>query len=168
MDKNNCSLCNKEIVNGENKVVCMGPCHSRFHAKCLGFTPVSYKFYIECENVYYECKDCSDNPYKVISSTLDKILSFMSIFNERLSRQETNCDTMFKHFETLNSNLQKYASESKADIENTIVTVNNGSNTSSYNEIVKPTVLDPVVLVQPKTIQKCTATRADLDKKKHS
>lgn len=160
-----CSLCNKECVIGENKVGCMGPCHKRFHAKCVGFTPVSYKFYKECDNLYYECDECSNNPNKVISATLDKILSFMSILNERLNRQETNCDTMFKHFETLHSNLEKYASESKADIEKAAVTVNNGSNTSSYNEIAKPTVLDPVVLVQPKTIQKCTATRADLDKK---
>lgn len=55
--------------------------------------------------------------FLTISNTLQNLdLRFMCIINERLNRQESNCDSIFKHFETLNSDLHKYEDEMKAEI----------------------------------------------------
>lgn len=163
-DKNICKVCDKPCLVGAERIYCMGPCQRDFHTKCLGFTPVSLSFYRSCSNLVYECDDCSENPYRMINIALNKILSFMCIFNERLNRQETNCESIFKHFETLNDNMKKFDIEGKAEINKAKITVNDNA-TSSHTEMIKKTGHDLVVLVKPKTKQKCSATRAILDKK---
>lgn len=157
-----CKLCKKECVTGEERIHCMGPCCSDFHSKCVGFTPVSLKFYKSCDSLFFECEECRDNPYRMINIALDKILSFMCILNERMNRQETNCDSIFKHFETLNSNLQKYENERSA--ENEVKEKVNHHAKASSAETYNVTVPDAVALVRPKNQQKCADTRADLDK----
>lgn len=165
-DKYVCKLCDKKCVDGGDSIFCTGPCSRKYHWKCIGFTPVSINFYRTCDNLSFECDECRDNPYKIMSVTLNKILSFMSIFNERLHRQETNSEAIDKNFETLNSNLQKYESEMKAELINLTTTVKNGHKTSEpFTESTDATVHDAVVLVQPKNIQNCSATRADLERK---
>lgn len=166
-ERNICRLCDKKCETGEERIHCMGPCHRNFHAKCIGFTPVPLKFYRQCDNLFYECDECRDNPYKMINITLEKVLSFMCIFNERLNRQETKSDSIIKHFETLNGHLQKCEQESKAELNKEKIAVKDIVNESSdpCGQGDKKTVPEPVVLVQPKTKQKCSATRAALDEK---
>lgn len=156
-----CKLCNKECAEGVERIHCMGPCNSDFHSKCVGFTPVSLKFYKSCDSLFFECEECRDNPYRMINKTLEKILSFMCILNERMNRQETNSDAMFKQLEELNCNLQKF--EDERSTVNELKEVKSNAMASSA-EIYNGTVSDAVVLVRPKTIQKCADTRADLDK----
>ncbi len=162
-DKNICKVCNKPCLTGAERISCMGPCKRGFHTKCLGFTPVSLSFYRNCSNLSYECDECRDNPYRMINKALDKILSFMCIFNERLNRQEQNSESVFKHFETLNDNLKQFNIERRAEINKEKITVND--NTSSVTKVIKITAPHPVVLVKPKTKQKCSATRAILNEK---
>lgn len=165
-NKNICKLCDKECSDDTEKIFCEGPCQKKFHSKCIGFTPVSLKFYRTSDNLIFECSDCRDNPYRMLNVTLNKMLSFMCIFDERLKRQETNCESMFKQFETINCNVQKCENEMIAEINKATVTVIEATKKSSSNAaIVKTTVPDPIVLVQPKTKQKCSATRAMLDEK---
>lgn len=159
-------MCQKDCSNGAERIYCGGPCHGDFHAKCVGFTPVSLKLYRVSDNFIYECDECRDNPYRMINVTINKLLSFMGILDERLSRQETNCESIYKHFEALNKNLEKYANERLSDTNETTNTVNNGVATSSSPyEITKQKALDPVVLVKPKIVQKCSHTRAVIDNK---
>lgn len=164
--ENICRVCKKDCSNGEERIYCGGPCHASFHAKCVGLTPVPLKLYRQSFNFIYECDECLENPYRMINVTMNKILSFMCIFNERLNRQETNCESIFKHFEALDNKLEKYANESTADTNEATNTVKNGVMTSlKPNEMAKQKDLDPVVLVKPKIIQKCADTRAVIENK---
>lgn len=166
--KNICKLCNKQCEESTERIYCQGPCQQKFHSKCVGFTPVSLKFYRSSDNLIFECDDCRDNPNRMLNVTLNKMLSFLCIFDERLKRQETNCDQIFKHFETINGNLQRCESEIKAEM-NKATTVTEGTKTlPTYADIAKKLTVPvpvPVVLVKPKTKQKCSATRAMLDEK---
>lgn len=164
-NKNICKLCDKACSVAAERIYCQGPCQRDFHTKCIGFTPVSLNFYRQCSNLMYECDDCQDNPYRAINATLKKVLSFMCIFNERLNRQENNCDLIFKHFETLNHNLQKFENERKVESDKEAVAVQHKTSSKSQDKSVKQMVSDAVVLVKPKTIQKCSTTRAVLDEK---
>lgn len=166
-ERNICKLCDKKCETGEERIHCMGPCHRNFHAKCIGFTPVPLKFYRQCDNLFYECDECRDNPYKVISITLDKLLSFLCILDERLKRKETESDSIIKHFETLSEHLQKQEYERKAELNKAKTTVNDNVNESPdlCGDGDKKTVPEPVVLVQPKKKQKCSMTRAAFDEK---
>lgn len=162
-----CKVCNKECDNGNERIFCMGPCHSHFHAKCVGFTPAPLKFYKSCSNLFYECDDCSENPTRMISETLNKLMSFMCILNERLGRQEANCELIFKHFEKVNENLHKYVAGNKSEINKNKMEAGGGhtSITHSYTETVPTTVTDPVVVIRPKKPKKCSETRAIIDEK---
>lgn len=165
-NKNNCKLCNKECVDVSEKIYCEGPCGKTFHSKCIGFTPVSLKFYRTTDNLIFECSDCRDNPYRTLNVTLNKMLSFMCIFEERLKRQEANCESMNEQFETINCNIQKCENEMRAEMNKATIAVLEAAKKSSSNaDIDKTTVPDPIVLVQPKIKQKCSATRAMLDEK---
>lgn len=159
-----CRKCENKFKDSEEKVVCLGPCHKQFHAKCFGFTPTALKFYKECKNISFECDDCQDDPPKMINRTLDKILSFMNIFNERLNRQENKSEIISKQIVELNSNVQKSEIEIKAELNKGNVEGRNQSHIS-FAEIVKKPVNDPVVIVRPKKQQKCADTRADVNKK---
>lgn len=158
MDKNICILCNKKCLDGSERIYCGGACRRDFHSKCVGFTPVSLKLYRENEGVIYECEECRDNPYRMIR--------FMSIFSERLNRQEANCGLIFKHFETINCELQKMSNERTAEINKSSNTVNDHTmQSASFDSTDETTALDSVVVVKPKSVQKCSATRADLNNK---
>lgn len=87
----------------------------------------------------------------------------MCIFNERLNRQEMNCESIFKHFETLNDNLKKFEFESKAEINKATITVNDNA-TPSHIKMVKITEPDPVLLCWLNQKQSKSA-RAMLDEK---
>lgn len=164
MEKDICRKCENTIKDNEEKVFCLGPCHKQFHAKCFGFTPTALKFYRECRNVSMECDDCLDDPTKMINKTLDKILSFMNIFNERLNRQQIKSEIIHKKIVELDSNVQKSEIEIKAELNKGNVEGRNVCN-KSYAEIVKKPVNDPVVIIRPKKQQKCAATREDVNKK---
>lgn len=161
-NKNVCKLCAKECKSNEETVFCLGPCHRKVHTKCVGFTPTALKFYRECKNLSYECDECQDEPNKQVNETLKKILSFMCIFDERLNRQETNSETIFKGIEEINSVIQNSKSELKAEINK--VTINGRVTESSYAEVAKK-CSDPTIIVRPKKHQKCSATRDDVNKK---
>lgn len=98
---------------------------------------------------------------------MSKIMSFLCIIDERLKRQETNSDEVFKHLETIKGDLQKNESEMKAELTKATKTTKGTKTPSTYADIAKNvTVPEPVVLVKPKSKQKCSATRAMLDEKR--
>lgn len=154
--KNNCKLCDKECKSGEETVFCLGPCHRKVHAKCIGFTPTALKFYRECKNLTYECDECLDEPNRQINETLKKVLSFMCIFDERLNRQEINNETLCKRIDEIKSEL--VAEMNKPTLSDRITD-------SSDNEVLKTSTINPAIIVRPKRQQKCSATRNDVNKK---
>lgn len=164
MDGNLCKVCNKECEEKSDKIRCRGPCQRSFHWKCAEFTPAVIKFYRTSNNLRYECDDCRFDPEGMIGDSLQKILSFMCILDERLNRQEANSDKMFKNFENLDSKIQVPSNEKMAET-NKLTNVVNACTAESFTKTVKKPVIDPVVLVKPKSKQKCSATRADLNKK---
>lgn len=157
-----CKVCNKACDIKAERIFCMGPCHRDYHAKCVGFTPAPLKFYRESSNLFYECEDCSENPSRMIGVTLDKILSFLCILDERLSRQEAKCELICEQFEKVNDYLQKYVAESRSEITKTKMVANDDTMST---ETVKTAVPDAVVLIRPKKMQKCSDTRAILGEK---
>lgn len=167
-----CSKCDKEIKEGEENIKCTGLCKNLFHPKCIGFTPTTLKFYKECDNLIYVCEQCQNSPLYQINLTLKKMMSFMCIFNERLNRQEINNETIFKQFDIVNNNLEKIANEIKTEIAqttninaNSTLIPNTSINSESFAEITKKPLIEPTVLVKPKTTQRCNDTRADLRSK---
>lgn len=101
----------------------------------------------------------------------------MCIMNERLNRQEINSETMFKQFDLVNQNIQSLAIEITSDIAQSNSSNASPSNANStmipnatiisetYSDVTKKQRIDPVVLVKPKTVQRCNDTRADLNNK---
>lgn len=59
-----CKVCNKHCKATEDLVICMGPCHQKIHSKCIGFTPATLKFYRQCQNLSFQCDECSDDHQK--------------------------------------------------------------------------------------------------------
>lgn len=156
-----CKVCDKECSDKQEKICCKGPCQNDFHWKCVGFTPAVIKFYRASNNLQFECDECRYDPAGMIGDALQKILSFMCILDERLNRQEANSDKMFKNFESLDSKIEMLSNEKMAEKSK----VSNVPVAESFTKNVKKPVFDPVVLVKPKSKQKCSATRADLNKK---
>lgn len=161
MDENVCKVCDEECSDKQERICCRGPCQNKFHWKCVGFTPAVIKFYRASNNLQFECDECRYDPAGMIGDSLQKILSFMCILDERLNRQEANSDKMFKNFESLDSKIEMLSNEKMAEKSK----VSNVPVTESFDKNVKKPVFDPVVLVKPKSKQKCSATRADLNKK---
>lgn len=161
-----CKVCNKKNSSGEELVVCMGPCHKKIHSKCVGFTPATMKFYRQCQNLSFQCDECTDDPAKMMNETLNKILSFMCIFNERLNRQEINCDQIIKQCELLNENVLKSENELKGEISKVSFFKNQSAKATAETD-TKDTIV-PMVIVRPKIMQKCSLTRNDLTKKINS
>lgn len=162
MDLKLCKVCDKEFTDKYEKICCRGPCQSSFHWKCVEFTPAVIKFFRTSNNLRYECDDCRYDPEGMIGDALQKILSLMCILDERLNRQEANSDKMFKNFENLGNKIQILSNEKMAVINNVSSVVNAGT-AKLFTKTVKKPVIDPVVLVKPKSKQKCSATRADLN-----
>ncbi len=156
-----CKVCDKEIKEKSEKINCRGPCLSSFHWKCVEFTPAVIKFYRTSNNLKYECDDCRYDPEGQIGVSLQRISSFMYILDERLNRQETNSNKVFKNFENLDNKIQMLYNEKLAEINK----MSNVPAAESCTTNVKKPVIDPVVLVKPKSKQKCSVTRADLNKK---
>ncbi|KAJ6636776.1 hypothetical protein Bhyg_15371 [Pseudolycoriella hygida] len=163
IEKDFCRKCEKKFKDNEERVFCLGPCHKNFHAKCFGFTPTVLKFYRESNNLSFECDDCQNDPTKMVNKTLDKILSFMNIFNERLNRQEIKSEMISEQIVELNSNVQKSEIEIIAELNKETV---EGRNVyyKPYTEIVKEPV-KPVLIVRPRKLQKCADTREDVNNK---
>lgn len=67
----------------------------------------------------------------------------------------------------LNCNMQKSENEIIAEFKEASLPVIEGTKTS-YADSVKKTVPASVVVLQPKTKQRCSATHTILDEKKHS
>ncbi len=143
------SYVKKKFKESEELVICNGPCNKKVHAKCVGFTSTTLKFFKECDNLLYECDICQKNPMKIMTHSVKKMLSFMCIFNERLCRQEINCDSIFKNLDGVNNSIIDFKGEMKDEL-------NKISNT--YADTLKAPVAVPVVLVKPKKIQKCSET----------
>lgn len=168
-DESICKLCEKKFKDTEELLICNGPCNKKVHSKCVGFTATTLKFYKECDNLLYECDLCQSNPIKMMNESVKKLLSFMCIFNERINRQEIYSESMFKHFDCLNNNFIELKGEIKGEIkiitESVTTTMNKSCKTITYSDTLKTNVAEPVVLVKPKKIQKCSDTRDDLNNK---
>lgn len=164
MERNICKVCDTECTETLEKICCKGPCSRKFHWKCVGFTPAVIKFFRTSNNLQFECDDCRYDPTGMIGDALQKILSFMCILDERLNRQESNSDKVFKNFENLDNKILMLSNEKMAETNKKLNAVNADTAVPFIKTVKKP-VIDPVVLVKPKTKQKCSATRADLNKK---
>lgn len=95
----------------------------------------------------------------------------MCIFNERLNRQEINSETMFKHIDIVNQNIENLSAEIQSElahssIGNTTSTITPNTTITEVNvDLTKKHMIEPVVLVKPKAIQRCNETRNDLNSK---
>lgn len=89
MSELDCYVCTSETALGDS-FKCEGPCARRMHAKCVNMNKTVLKAYIDMDNLFYMCDSCMKDSMKAISTKLDKIMSVIAIYDERVSRYETN------------------------------------------------------------------------------
>lgn len=154
MSEIDCYICKSETASGDS-FKCEGPCARRMHAKCVSMSKTVLKTYIEMDNLFYMCDSCINGSMKAINTKLDKIMSVIAIYDERVSRYETNM-----------IELKDCVGELKACVNNKNETVTDALNMlnkcaptvrTSYADKVK--VNEPVVLVVPKQTQSTEVTQ---------
>lgn len=126
------------------------------HAKCVGVNKTVLKAYMELDNLFYMCDTCINGSVKAINTKLDKIMSVITIYDERVTRNEKDM-----------TELKESVAELKVCVNN-----KNNDNTDSLtyvnkqcNSLYKPSYADkvkqnePVVMVVPKQNQTAHATQ---------
>lgn len=155
MSELTCYVCENETEAGDS-FKCGGVCTRRMHGKCVGMNKTVLKAYMEMDNLFYMCDVCINNSMKAINNKLDKIMSVITIYDERVVRYE---EDMMELKECV-SELKVCVKMNKVDEESPI-----NVNTQSDNSSKKPTFADkvkqndPVVLVVPKQNQTAQVTQ---------
>ncbi len=163
MEESNCNKCTKTLNNNFETVMCNGACNKKYHFKCVGFSASSLKFVNDNPNIVYVCDDCQNRPVAVLNKTVQNILNYMCIFDERFKRQENNSDQLFKEIgnitELLNDMVQN---NNKAEEKSN---QSEQSDKQTYAQQLKKGNYEPVVIVKPKKKQLSDETRSFMAEK---
>lgn len=152
-----CFVCNEGL--SAEVVKCDGVCNRSAHARCIKITKTVHKALQEIDNLSYVCDICSKDTCKAINAKLNKIMSMICIYDERVTRNEKNMDNLVEQIGELKALVnQKVVPESVENVE--IISTNRKSKT--YAEKVKMCNNDSVLMVKPKKPQNSSATETDL------
>lgn len=72
----------------------------------------------------------------MLNVTLNEMLSFLCTCDERVKRQETNCDRLFEHFEKIYDNLYKCETEIKAEMNKATTVTKYMQSYHSINNLI--------------------------------
>lgn len=93
MNELDCYVCCSETALGDS-FKCEGPCARRMHAKCVGVNKTVLKTYIEMDNLFYMCNDCTNYSMKAINIKLDKIIDLITTYDEKVKQNEVNMNEL--------------------------------------------------------------------------
>lgn len=163
-----CNRCNTEIGSGDS-ISCDGGCRKVYHLGCAGpgkgVSKTFYNAFIENEYFIFLCSACRTSSLKAVNNKLDKIMSIIEVYNERVQRQDED-------IRQLKDSIKEGNDVSKTDIcdliTNKMLEVKDAVNRNekeviteiqkvtkpvgrkSYVDIVKERQNDPALLVVPK------------------
>lgn len=152
-----CYICENETASGDS-FKCGGVCNRRMHAKCVGVNKTVLKAYMEMDNLFYMCDMCINGSMKAINNKLDKIMSVITIYDERVSRNEKDMAELKESISELK--LKVCVNNNKDEVTDPLIDVNKQCSSLkklSYADKVKQN--DPVVLVVPKQDQTAQVTQ---------
>lgn len=144
-----CYICESATTSADS-FKCEGICDRQMHAACVGISKSLCKAYMQMSNLYYLCDECVDSSIKGINMKLDKLMSFLNSYEERLTTNENNMLDILKVTDEIKNSI----SENRKSV--------------SYSDIVKKdktqkskSKKDAVVIVKPKAKQKGEKTEID-------
>lgn len=159
MDKKDmCYICEDEVTT-INSIKCEGVCERTMHAKCVGMTKTVCRAYCELDNLYYMCNECIGDSLKAMNMKLNKILSVVQIYDERISRYESDMNAVKQCVGEIKSSM----CEKSMNIDSVISNNDSASENfvSSKNKKRKSRSKSAIVLVKPKNGQNSEMTEKD-------
>lgn len=157
MSEIECYVCENETVDGDS-LNCGGVYNRRMHAKCVGINKTVLKAYMELDNLFYMCNECINNSMRAINSKLGKIMSVITIYDERVTRYEKDMIVLKDGVDELKMCVNKNNDETVAMSKMNTQCIPVKERT--YAEKVKQN--DPVILVVPKQDQTVQVTQKDV------
>lgn len=155
------STCNRCNLAGEVDVIkCDGGCGRVYHYGCAGppnkvtVTKTFYKIFSENEYFEFYCTSCRKESLKAINEKLNKVLSTIAIYDERVGRQDEQIKQLQESIEEnkiINSESAKNIKTGLKDIE-------------SFNDEIINKVDLMMNRAQPKTVINKQMTIADIIK----
>ncbi|KAJ6649282.1 Neuronal acetylcholine receptor subunit alpha-7 [Pseudolycoriella hygida] len=159
MDTKVCFICNEKL--SAEVVTCDDVCNQSAPAKCVKISKTVHKALQDVDNLNFVCDHCRIDSYKAINAKLNKILSVIYIYDERVTRNENNLKRLIEKVDDVKNLLNEKAVE-KSD--KTRIVNSSGKKAKTYEEKVKMCNNDSVIMVKPKDNQNSSATENDLKK----
>lgn len=163
-NKGICYICEDEVT--ENSIKCEGVCERAMHPKCVGMNKTVCKAYCELDNLYYMCNECIGDSLKAVNTKLNKILSIVQIYDERISRYEIDMKDVKQSVSEIKVSLcgkSKNTDDVNVNVNNNTECENKKSEiyVSSKNKKSKSKSKSTIVLVKPKNGQNCDLTEKE-------
>lgn len=155
--ENICNVCGNDILVDGDNVKCDGVCSRMVHAKCTGLTKTVIKAVNDVDNLCYICNECKSDSFKAINVKLNKILSFICIYDERVTRSEKNVSNLIEQV----GEIKTLLSDNNVNKEDRRV-IKNKKKAQSYAEKVKMGNNESVVTKSSKSSQNSSATESEL------
>lgn len=162
VNKDVCYICEDEVSEADS-IKCDGICERTMHAKCIGMNKTVRKAYCELDNLYYMCNECIGDSLKAVNNKLNKILSVVQIYDERIARYESDMREVKESVNGLKSGML----EKSKCFDSSVSSNNTASNNKSENSVTsknmkrKAKSKNAIVLVKPKNSQNCELTERD-------
>lgn len=153
-----CWKCNENILSAD-KMKCDAICGRFVHARCIKITKTVLKAWQEIDNFLYVCDECNSDSFKAINVKLNKILSVICIYDERVARNEKNVSNLVDQIGDLKLLLNAGNNKDGKEVTNT-----DNKKIKTYAEKVKMKNNESVVLLKPKCTQNSNDTENDLKK----
>lgn len=173
-----CSRCKAEVVESD-QLKCGGSCGKVYHPACVGITKSFLKSFLENDYFVFLCSMCRSSSITAVNEKLSKILSMISIYDERVVRQGEEFKLMKQQLDENRENNNESFQELKDIIgtvkkavennEKEICKVNNRNNPiskPSYVDMVKGRKNDPAILIVPKDKNQNSETTKQIIKEK--
>lgn len=157
-----CYVCEDEVTE-VNAIKCDGVCDRTMHGKCIGMNKRVCKAYGELDNLYYMCNDCISDSLKAVNNKLDKVLSIVQIYDERIARYESEVRDVKQSVNEIKSLMCERSREcSTANVENkSDFDKKSEKGVTNVNKRRKVKSKNAIVLVKPKNSQNCELTEKD-------
>ncbi|KAJ6634609.1 hypothetical protein Bhyg_13184 [Pseudolycoriella hygida] len=161
-NKEICYICEDEATD-TNSIKCEAVCERAMHAKCVGMNKTVCKAYNELDNLFYMCNECIGDSLKAVNNKLNKILSTVQIYDERIARFESDMRDVKQCVSEIKSAMCEQSENSNNVYSNICPTLKDKSENlmSSKNINRKVKSKSSIVIVKPKKGQNCELTEKD-------
>lgn len=172
-----CNRCKAEVVEAD-KLKCGGTCGKVYHSACvgIGITKGFLKSFLENDYFVFLCSMCRSSSITAVNEKLSKILSMITIYDERVVRQDEEFKLMKQQLDENRENnnesfkeLKDIIGTVKKTVENNekeICKVNNPISKPSFVDMVKRRKNDPAILIVPKDKNQNSETTKQIIKEK--